>query len=101
MDQRAARKLSERRKTSIERLVIYEIARARTAVLSRVASDNRWGIYVIYKDPRLKSFKNYCALIISKMNDDDYTALIDHSTDEYAVLKILWKHTFCNLPEDI
>lgn len=97
MDQKMAKNISEKKLTPRLKTLMFEIVRAKNAVLSRtIGEGTTWGIYTIYSGN-----KEYVQQVIDMLHKDKFGAILILEDKNFSVIKIVWQSEYVELPSDI
>lgn len=101
-NQEQAKKISDAKLTSLQKMIIFELVRAKNSILGRVAMNEYYTTYTIFNKPSIKSMDKYVAVIIKKLKDDEFNAVeVLTKTDKYTVIEISWNTAYIELDEGV
>ena len=101
-NQEQAKKITDAKLTPLQKMVIFELVRAKNSILGRVAMGEYFTTYTIFNKPTIKSMDKYVTLIIKKLKEDEFNAVeVLTKTDKYTVIEISWNTSYIELDESV
>lgn len=97
--QEDAKKLADTNIKPVSKKLLFELVRARNAVLGKCIGGQYKVVYTVYGSSLYSLTNEYLDKFTKKMNQDGYWTKILYKNEEYAVYEISWKSEYTEIDE--